>query len=72
MSILSFFVAILYLDVDVDFGPILFGLFYGLKRYVFFWVDVLITLMGLNLQNMNPFDNIVLVLLFVFFENMCG
>lgn len=33
-----FFVAILYLDVDVDldFGPILFGLFYGLKRYVFF------------------------------------
>ena len=56
----------------MDFGPILFGLFYGLKRYVFFWVDVLITLMGLNLQNMNPFDNVVLVLLFVFFENMCG
>ena len=37
---------------------------------MFFWVDVLITLMGLNLQNMNPFDNVVLILLFVFFENM--
>ena len=41
--------------MHVNFGPIVFGLFSGLERYVFL-VDVLITLMGLNLQNAMGFE----------------